>query len=68
LQAPGGVGGDELFQKQPAEQRRKHAHRNLPQPRPPSSLGARLPPEDASVAAASWDLADPLERSTRDAG
>ena len=35
LQAPGGVGGDELLQKQPAEQTRKHAHRNLPQPRPP---------------------------------
>ena len=27
LQAPGGVGGDELFQKQPAEQPREHAHR-----------------------------------------
>jgi hypothetical protein len=27
LQAPGGMGSDELFQKQPAEQPREHAHR-----------------------------------------
>ena len=27
LQAPGGMDGDKLFQKQPAEQPRKHAHR-----------------------------------------
>src|ERR1700732_2605862 len=27
LQAPGSMGGDELFQKQPAEQPREHAHR-----------------------------------------
>ena len=27
LQEPGGMGGDELFQKQPAEQPREHAHR-----------------------------------------
>ena len=27
LQAPGGMGGDELFQKQPSEQPREHAHR-----------------------------------------
>src|ERR1700736_1135332 len=27
LQAPGGMGGDELFQRQPAEQPREHAHR-----------------------------------------
>jgi hypothetical protein len=32
------------------------------------AFSAPLPPEDVSVAAASWDLADPLERSARDAG
>jgi hypothetical protein len=30
LQTPGGVGGDELFEKQPAEQPRQHAHRQEP--------------------------------------
>jgi hypothetical protein len=33
-----------------------------------TAIGAPLPPEDLPVAAASWGSADPLERSTRDAG
>ena len=46
LQAPGGMGGDELFQKQPAEHPREHAHRQeeaRPAGYPPSGRPRKCP-------------------------
>src|SRR3984893_4741910 len=47
LQAPGGMGGDELFQKQPAEQPREDAHRQeeaRPAGYPPLAVQGMPPP------------------------
>jgi len=68
LQAPGGMGGDELFQKQPAEQPREHAHRHKearPAGYPPLAVQGNAPSQGTIMWTCGWWVsADPQVCST----